>query len=202
MGILRDIFGPSRVEIWSQLAADIGGEFHDRGWLRDDAVTYRHGQWELVLDTTHHSKTTFTRMRAPFVNKDGFRFAISRENLFSPLGRWLGMQDIEIGDPDFDRDYVIKATDQHQIRRLLADEELRQRFQRRPKLEIEVRDDDGWFGSSRFPEGCDQLHCELHGVIKDVHQLKDLFDCFARILERLVAIDSAYETDPGIDLLA
>ncbi len=27
MGILRSVFGPSRDEIWTQIAADIGGEF-------------------------------------------------------------------------------------------------------------------------------------------------------------------------------
>ena len=208
MSLLRSIFGPSKAEIWSQVAADIGGEYRDGGWFTKDAVVYRHGEWQIVLDTyttssgsgSNRSSRTYTRMRAPFVNQDGLHFKIYREGLFSPLGRWLGMQDLVIGHPTFDQRYVIKGNDEHQIRRLLDDDELRRLFEYQPEIEIEIRDDEGWFGAD-FPDGCDQLYFACYGVIRDPSVLEDLFTLFARLLERLVAIDSAYETDPGVQLV-
>ena len=101
MSFLRSVFGPSKDEIWSQIAADIGGDFIDGGFWGRDALVYEHGEWTIVLDTytvsTGKSSTTFTRMRAPFVNRDGRYFKIYREGFFSGMGRFFGMQDVEIG---------------------------------------------------------------------------------------------------------
>ena len=87
MGVLRAIFGPSKDEIWSQISKDIGGEFIDAGFWGTDGLKYRHGEWEILLDTytVSHDKgsTTYTRMRTPFVNSDGLRFKIYREGFFS-----------------------------------------------------------------------------------------------------------------------
>src|SRR4051812_26592811 len=60
------------------------------------------GPWTVTLDThtghTGHAHFTYTRMRAPYVNPEGFRFTVYRNGLFSGLGKFLGMQDIEVGD--------------------------------------------------------------------------------------------------------
>ena len=51
-----------------------------------------------------------------------------------------------------------------------------------------------------FPDGVDELYFECAGVIKETEILKDLFELFCLILERLVQIDSAYEDDPNVKL--
>src|SRR5437764_13920012 len=98
MGLLRSLFGPSKNEIWSQLAAQVQGRFVAGGLLRTSKVRVDFGQWTLTLDTysdsDEDSSTTYTRMRAPFVNADQFRFTIYPEGAFSWLGRALGGQDI------------------------------------------------------------------------------------------------------------
>ena len=55
-------------------------------------------------------------MRAPYVNPEGFRFTIYRKGLFSDLGKLLGMQDIEVGDPEFDEAFIIKGNDESKVR--------------------------------------------------------------------------------------
>src|SRR5947199_210805 len=70
------------------------------------------GPWTVTLDThvvsNGETSTTYTRMRAPYVNPDGFRFTIYRKGFFSDLGKLLGMQDIEVGDPEFDEAFILK----------------------------------------------------------------------------------------------
>jgi len=203
MDILRSIFGPSKAEIWTQLARDIGGNFDAGGFLGRDALRYRSGEWVITLDTytvsTGKSSTTYTRMRAPFVNKDGLYFKIYREGLFSPIGKFLGMQDIEIGDPSFDDNFVIKGNDAGKVKLLLNDARLKQLVEAQPSISLEVRDDEGWFGAD-FPQGVDELYFQCHGVLKDEALLKGLFDMFSITLERLVQIDSAYGNDPKVAL--
>ena len=120
MGILRKVFGASQGEIWSQIAQDIGGEYIDAGFWKKNALRYQHGEWEVLLDTytvsTGKSSSTFTRMRAPFINQDGLRFKIYREGVFSSIGKCFGMQDIEIGDGFFDDQFIIKGNDISKIK--------------------------------------------------------------------------------------
>jgi len=203
MGILRSIFGPSRKQIWKQMAREIGAEYDERGMFRGDVVRYQEGEWELVLDTytvtSDKHSTTYTRMRAPFVNKDGLYFRLYREGAFSGLGRFFGMQDLTIGDSFFDDQFVIKGNDQARIAQMLRSEELKDLIRAQPRIRLEIKDDEGWFGT-RYPEGVDVLSFTRVGVPKDIELLKSLFDLFACMLERLVQIDSAYEDDPRVRL--
>ena len=203
MGFLRDIFGPSKDEIWQQVANEIGGDFKNGGFLGKDVLRFTNGQWEITLDTFSRShgkhRSTYTRMRAPFVNKDGLRFELYEEGLFSSLGKFFGSQDIEIKDLHFDNRFIIKGKNTSQLKYFLEDENLKRLIKAQDSIHFSVKDDEGWFGTS-FPDGVDELYFECHGVMKDEQQLKMLFELFSAALERLVEIDSAYETDPGIKL--
>jgi hypothetical protein len=202
MGFLRSIFGPSKDEIWNQIARDIGGHYEDGGFFGRDVLRYQSGEWEIILDTYttggKHS-TTYTRMRAPFVNRDGLYFKIFREGFFASIGKFFGMQDIEINDPYFDDNFIIKGNNEEKIRLLLSDRRLKQFIQGQPDICFQIRDDEGYFGA-RFPEGVDALYFQCVGVVKDEKRLKNLFDLFSFTLERLVQIDSAYENDPRVKL--
>ena len=64
----KSIFGPSKDEIWTQIATDIDGEFIEGGFWGKDVLIYKHGEWQIILDTyvvsTGQSSHTLTRMRA------------------------------------------------------------------------------------------------------------------------------------------
>ncbi len=203
MGLLREIFGPSKDEIWSQLSQEIGADYQAGGFFTSGKVTLSHRQWEITLDTytvsSGKSSTTYTRIRAPYVNPDGFQFTVYRKSIFSWLGKLMGMQDIEIGDQFFDDEFIIQATQADLIERLLADTDIRQLIQQQPSIHFQVKDDEGWFGK-KFPEGVDELYFQAYGVIKDKQILKDLFDLFSRVLDELCRLGSAYEQAPGVSL--
>ncbi|MCE5324128.1 DUF3137 domain-containing protein [bacterium] len=201
MGILQSIFGPSKDEIWSQLANDMGGLYKKGGFFGTDVLRYRSGEWEVTLDTytTGKNNTVYTRMRAPFVNKDGLYFRIYRQGFFATIGKAFGMQDIEIGDPYFDDEFIIKGNSEQKIQMLLADPELKDRIRRQPDICLQVKNDEGWFGA-KFPSGVDELYFQCYGVLKDKELLKNLFEMFCITLQRLVQIDSAYENDPNVRL--
>ena len=114
MGFLRQLFGPSREEIWRQLCSEIGAQYVQGGFWKGDKVQAHCGQWTITLDTytetshsstpsadgstmSHDTTTTYTRMRAPYVNKGGFHFTIYGKSIFSGLGKWFGMQDVDVG---------------------------------------------------------------------------------------------------------
>ena len=216
MGFLRQLFGPSKEEIWRQLSSEIGAQYVEGGFWKGDKVQAHCGQWTITLDTytetqhdsnssaggstmSHDTATTYTRLRAPYVNKDGFRFTVYRNGLLSGIGKWLGMRDVQVGHPEFDEAFVIKGNDEAKLRALFANAKIRQLIERQPNIQFSVRDDEGWFGT-HFPEGVDELYFSVPRVIKDVDQLKSLFELFTEVLHQLCHIESAYEKDPNLAL--
>lgn len=203
MGLLRELFGPSKDEIWSQLSKEIGADYQKGGFFTQGKVVVSHRQWQITLDTyrvnTGKSSTTYTRIRAPYVNQDGFRFNIYRKSVFSWLGKLLGMQDIETGDPFFDEEFIIQGTSEDLVQRLLVNVRIRQLIQNQPSIHFQVKDDEGWFGKT-FPDGVDELYFQTTGIIKDKDRLKSLFDLFSSVLDELCLLGSAYEKEPGVTL--
>jgi hypothetical protein len=200
MSFLRQLFGPSRDEIWGQLAAEMGASYEQNFWT-GGKVEIDYGPWTITLDTytvsSGKSQHTYTRFRAPYRNSDGFRFSVHRKHLFTDLSKWLGMQDIDIGEPAFDEAFVIQGNDEKKVRALLADESIRELISAQPQIAFQVREDQGWFWRT-YPEGVDELYFQAHGVIKDLDQLKTLFALFGHVLDRLVLLGSAEDKAPPV----
>ncbi len=196
-------FGPKKEEVWRQLCQEIGAELVEGGFWKGSKVQAVVGPWRVTLDTytvsTENTHVTYTRMRAPYMNPEGFRFTIYRKGYFSGLGKMLGMQDIEVGDPAFDDAFIIQGNNESRVQNLFADARVRALAQAQPTMRLEVKDSEGWFGP-KFPENVDELHSLVVGVITDVERLKSLFELFAVVLERLCKIGSAYKQDPGVTL--
>jgi hypothetical protein len=199
----RTLFGPSTQEVWRQLCAEIGAQYVDGGFWKGNKVQGEHGPWTITLDTytvsTGKSSTTYTRMRAPFVDSEGFRFTVYRKGIFSDIGKWLGMQDIEMGDTKFDLDFILKSNQERKLRELLGSSRIRELISQQPDIYFSVKDDEGFF-SSKFPEGVDELYFQVVGVIKDVERLKSLYDLFAETLDQLCRIGAASQNTPDVSL--
>jgi len=192
-------FGPARGEVWRQLAAEIGADYRERTFWKGDRVTAEVGKWQIVLDVHHVDKHVFTRIRAPYVNADGFRFKIFRKHLFSGLAEMLGLQDINVGHPEFDEPFIIRGTHEGKLRRLFDNPRIRELIAAQPKISFQVSGGERLFWR-RFPEGVDELQFMVSGVIKDIDRLKLLYDLFAETLHTLCEMGSAYERDPEVEL--
>jgi hypothetical protein len=60
------------------------------------------------------------------------------------------MQDVEVGDPEFDEAFIIKGDDEIRVRDLFANPKIRQLILAHPKIRLTVKDSEGWFGP-KFP---------------------------------------------------
>lgn len=200
---LQSDFGPSKDHIWGQMTQTINAENTEERIIEGSHITFKHGEWTITLDSyttaVGNESMVYTRIRAPYVNTDGFRFSIYEQTLFTQIAHLLGAQDVEVGDAFFDDNYVIKATDEKKVKELLADTKLRELIATLPDIHFSVRSDEGWFGVD-FPDGVDELCFECTGLIQDEDRLKDLFELFSLCLDRLFRLGSASDKDPGIDL--
>lgn len=191
--LLRELFGPSRDEIWRQLASEIDANYVDGNFWNRDKVQASHAGWLISLE--EHGKYHHTHMRAPFLNSDGFRFTVYRKGIFSELGKSLGMQDVEVGHPDFDRDFVIKGTDDAKLRQIFGNARIRELIAAQPRVHFEVKDARGLFArnfsAEKPPEDIDVLEFSVHHTIKDKEHLRLMFDLFAETLDELCRMGTA-----------
>lgn len=200
MSTLKKWFGPSREEVWRQLSAETGSNFVEGEFWKRDKVQASHSEWTITLDVfvVSTGKTTipFTRILAPFINKDGFWFTIYRKSIFSEFGKYLGMLDIEVGYPEFDADFIIQGTDAEKVRTLFRNPKIRELISAQRDIKFQVVHEKAVFGKN-YPENVDELKFVVPGVIKDVARLRLLFDLFAETLDELCRLGSAYENAPG-----
>lgn len=203
MSILRSLFGPSQEEIWGQLSREIGGMLTGGAWsgMKVQAQT---GDWIVTLDTytqsTGKSSVTYTRIRAPFVNRDGLRLAIYRAGLFTELGKFFGVQDIEIGDPFFDDTFVVQGNSEPKVRALFANPRIRELLHAQPSIYLATRREEAWLWGPKYPEGVDVLYFSVVGVIRDLAILRTLFDLYAEVLNQLCHMDGGYRDDVNLHL--
>lgn len=203
MSFLRDIFGPSQEEIWNQFANEIDADFINQGFWKTKKIVARFENWAITFDTytrsTGKTSTTYTRIRAPYVNKDGFNFKICKRGWLSGIRKTLGMKDIEIGYPEFDEKFFIRGNDELRLVELFSSDKIRELVISQDTMYLEVKNDEGWFGTD-LPEGITELYFHTIGVIKDVERLKNLYMLFSLMLNKLCIMGSADEEGPDIVL--
>jgi len=192
---------PSKDEAWTALAERRSGTVVTarKGHVKE--VRFRLDTFELVLDTyavsTGSSAQVYTRIRALYSGRDEFRFRMYRASLFSGLGKFFGMQDIEVGHPTLDPDFVIKADSAGKIQSLL--------------LRSGVAAALTTLGTGRFENrafkrrGVDttnvrELRYALPGTLREAAKLDAMIDLMEETLGHLVRNGSAWEEPPPIVL--
>ncbi len=174
---------------WRRFANQIGAQFSHEGFLlwRHPQVVATANHWRIRFYTetvstgggTYTSSGTVTRIRAPYVSEHSFRFHVYREGLFSRWGKALKIiRDIEAGDPEFDREFIIKGSDESKVRALFANKQIRQLIRTQPRIDFKLH---------RY-----ELCFDEGQVITDTKRLKSLYELFAETLNKLREIDVAH----------
>jgi len=202
---------------WKRLATEVGGELitKRKGKVLPRyhyAVVAKSGRFPITLDLEETAGGAgemgnipggpMTRIRAPYVRRDSFSFSIQR-GIGRHLDTWsyrgaaklAGRRKVELGDPDFDRDTLITASDRSKLLALLASPSIRHLIQSQPSIDMSV----GRPLRRLFQIGGARrrwvLQFEEDGIITDVERLKSLFKLFGEILNQLCQIGSASEEE-------
>lgn len=123
-------------QVWQRTAQQLGGHFqppvgpwYNRGSMN---ITATVSGTSVLVDhytvNTGKSSVTYTRIRANAEGAGKLSIKIYKEHIFSTLGKALGFQDVQLGDPSFDPIFMVKANDEElariwihaEVRRLIA----------------------------------------------------------------------------------
>ena len=194
------LFGyiPSEREtLWNYFAQNFGVKFITEGAYDDAKLVGQHKNWIITLDifmekTDDGDTSTFTRLRAPFYNLDDFRFHISFENTYSRFIKKLGMQDILIGNRQFDNTFLIRGSDEEKVYKIFKQEHIQDLIWKvgSQYMRISSPAENSWF-KRKFPQGVDELQLMVYGVVKNMEKMGQMFTLFAEVLDELSFMDVA-----------
>lgn len=203
MSLLRNsAFGWKSV--WMTLAEESGGELEDRvdtvGWLKVEIPLNQTG-WTLTYKVLHaHKHNQRTTVVLPFKADYDFSFCVRNRSWLGDTMKLFGMQDLEIGEADFDRDYYIQGSDVPLVNRLLQSTKLRELIDGQGSLSLEIHR--APHHHQGVPAGASVLYFEDHSTINSYERLRSIQELMMCALEELqkhgVASHTAPETTPPV----
>jgi hypothetical protein len=124
----RHITGHNEDQVWAQVVRDLS---QDPELLQYRAIIEQQSKTILLdididLGGGFEGGFATTILSARFPNRSGFRFALHEEGFLDDVGKFFGMQDVEIGYPDFDDRILVKTNDAARVRTMLTDDLTRQ----------------------------------------------------------------------------
>ena len=112
----------TRASAFQQLAARFGGTSQGGGFFEKPSAHFNYQGVSTLVDTYStggkHPKH-YLQLRIYWPQND-LRCEVYPEGFFLRLGKMLGMEDVEIGSPHFDRDYIISGGSAATLSKLLS----------------------------------------------------------------------------------
>lgn len=132
------------------------------------------------------SRGSGTSASLSYSPKEDFVFSIRTEKGVDQIGKALGMQDIQLGDHDFDSRFLIQGTDQGKVRNLFADMKLRDLILENGPSELRLHVEAGDVGAEhKIAAGKHAVLYSNEKLLDKFEQLEAVFQVLASVVHRL-----------------
>lgn len=155
-------------------------------------IDYRYWKFELtclrVTQSTGRPNEQYTRIKTEINNKDHFRFNLYPEKAKHRLYKIMGLQDIIIGDSYLDRRYIIQASDEDKLKKLLSISSVRRVLESKHIQQVGVIDDEKQTPNP-LPLHKDILVGRIDTRLTEATQIKAHIDMVSNILDALLDLE-------------
>lgn len=178
---------------WENFAHKVNGSHTQEKHTKFGRIISNTGPWVFILDTFPRADHTdesslrsiwYTRMRAPIENSEGFLYTVYSSTFVSEIGKLLGMQDVTIGEPLFDDQFIIKSNDENRAQSILGNEKITSSLMLFPKVQLRIKTENRFLGSFH-PDAGNEVYFETERVISDTTRLESLYTMFEEVLYAL-----------------
>ncbi len=111
------------VATWQRVATSLGLSIETKSGFSKPMISGNLNGLPVRIDTytqrSGNSSTTYTRYQVRYPPA-GFDFRLSREGALSFIGRFFGVEDVQVGDPVFDGAFKVKTSDRQRLLHLLT----------------------------------------------------------------------------------
>jgi len=122
-----------------------------------------------------------TTLLAPLHAQPSFRFAIHKEHFTDEIGKFFGMQDVELGYPEFDKRLIIKTNDSAKLHDVFLDPAARSIFQDLEDFTFGITTHHAGNTDNKQP----YLELTIETGVTDANRLVEIFEAFYTVLVTL-----------------
>lgn len=193
------------VQCWAKVAAKTGGHLHVRHIFRGPRQDRRRfGLPSIRAEINGVSvqgevtgegdpPATFANLSAWVPGAVGLKLRVYKNYLYSQFSRVAGVRDFVLGDPHFDRNFVVKSSDPHYARLWLSPA-VRKMMVGAPDYCFEI-DSEHASGTTHLADDAQQLEAALRTIAELARHGAVLNEQVARVAKQLGS-DSALDASP------
>lgn len=175
MEVAKRIRGNSTEEVWQQLQDD----FSSLTTLSDYTVLIEQENRQIELSLGIHQGGSdeggyeYTTLSSPLNPTHDFFFTIYPQDVFTEIGKLLGMQDIKTGYPEFDSQVIVKTNDPLKFKKAFSSRETRKVFESLSSYSLKI--------TAEKNKGT-LLELKIQRALINVEELKTVYKAFYQIL--------------------
>lgn len=191
MGFIEDML-ITKKEVWQDIADGWDGMFVAGGMFGTDRLHIFLDPYEIVLDGfSDGNGYAYSRFRSPFKNSRELYFKLIHENFIHRMGKYFGMEDINIGSEAFDRHFLVKGNRPKDIQAIFIDRDIHDTMISLKSVHLEIRSDEGMFKNTDYRAGIDELYFRVGGLIRDKKEIQRIFKLFVLLLNKINTLELA-----------
>lgn len=175
------VTGESEAEIWKVIAGQLKSKEDNLDYTAQfDVHNYR-----VTLDIDIHpdrgddNEKPFTSFSVHLPDTTDVRFSIQEQGFKHEIRKLFGMQDVIIGNPVFDKKYLIQSNEPAKVKEILSHAGVGAELLKHPVIFFGIRE-------RKIAAAKDVVFVlDLDGGITEADKLKDVFQSFAIVLNHL-----------------
>jgi hypothetical protein len=125
---IKTISGTTEEQVWAGVEAALQEDLLDYNLLLKQEKKRIKLYIGIDLGGGFESGSSLTQFSAVLSHKNTFKFAIHDKSFIDQVGKFFGMQDVEIGYPSLDEHLIIKTDNKEKVRHVFADAGIRSVF--------------------------------------------------------------------------
>lgn len=191
--------------VWMEFAEEHQGSFDEGQKVFVMRVPLTGKPWTITFHM--HQKgvggavTDSSAVFLPFKAKGSFSFDLHNRSLAGDVGKVFGGQDIEIGEDEFDRDYIIKGSDEKLVKQIFAGSRVQELIKLQPHIKLFIQDEPKELAEhGTVPPGIHVLAFKVKDAINSYERLTLVYDLMLSVLEEMTACDLASPQDPNFEI--
>lgn len=175
--------GKSEAEVWKQVEADLN---KDDDVYDYNAIIEQDGKKiNLIIDIDlgggFEGGYASTGFSAEITNPKGFRFALHQDGFIDDIGKFLGMQDVEVGYAELDKHLIIKTNDEGKVKKLFTHKEVRDVFEKLDDFDFGIRMHSVEHGDHKQSF----LELNIEDGVTEPAELRKLYSAFYSVLDTI-----------------
>jgi hypothetical protein len=190
--------------VWMDLTDEMNGEFEDGTYAVKAKLPLAGTPFKLSMQMHTHpmgqaiSETTV--IAVPFNFESQFQFAIHNSSAVEEVAKILGLQDIVVGDADFDKTYIIQGSEPRLVQKLFSDSNFKEKIQEQKAVNLSIVDGHHKQFGITPPAGVGVLTFVEKGAVNSFERLTSLVELMKVAIDRLQTLGVIAADEPAYEI--